>query len=164
MFSNHKNLTTCQYRIPHCGCGRSCGQRSNRSYFGKIPQSKEKLEKIANYPIDVKMEFLMFFWDLHYFLNSVSYEELKMSSCFFRTSRISGINPFFYVPVLKYYLLHKDSVFSFYIFSNFSVQCDVFTDFENSIFHKIPATRIYSRKTGYGRYLNAQNKSFCVVL
>ena len=31
-----------------CGCGRSCGcgQRWSRRYFGKIPQSRENLEKI----------------------------------------------------------------------------------------------------------------------
>ena len=35
----------------------------------------------------------------------VVYKELKKATCFFRTSRTSGISPFFYIPVLKYHLL-----------------------------------------------------------
>ena len=49
----------------------------------------------------------------------IVYGELKEATYFFRTSRTSGISPLFYIPYLKYYLLHKDSMFIFYIFSNF---------------------------------------------
>ena len=56
-------LCDCGYIWGYCGCG--CVQRLNRSYFGKIPQSKEKFEKIPNY-IDVKIEFLicLVFWGI----------------------------------------------------------------------------------------------------
>ena len=33
--------------------------RSNDSFLGKIPQNKEKLVKIANYSIDIKIRFLI---------------------------------------------------------------------------------------------------------
>ena len=62
------------------------------------------------------------------------YEELNEATCFFRTSHTSG-------KIQKYYLLLKDSVFIFYIyfFQFFFTLWFFLTNFENSIFHKIPS-------------------------
>ena len=55
---------------------------------------------------------------------------MKEATCVFRTSRTSGISPFFYILVLTY----------FYLFFPICLLYDFFlTNFENEIFHEIPA-------------------------
>ena len=149
----------------YCGCGCGFGLRSSRSYFDKIPQSKEKLENFnLKETWRLNFQFIWVFLGRYWiiFLNSLRRITGKRSNLFFRTSHTSVISPFFYIPILKYYLLHlKILCLSFNIFSNFSLLCDFFTDFENSIFHKIPAAaaaaRTSSRKAGYGSYIQKNN-------
>jgi hypothetical protein len=64
---------------------RSCDQRSYRSYVGTIPKSKEKLEKILNYFINVKIKFLICLGFLGRLLKLFfkMYEELKEATFFF---------------------------------------------------------------------------------
>ena len=47
------------------------------------------------------------------------YVELKEATSFLRTSRTPWNDATFYIPVIKYYMLITDSVFSFKSFSNF---------------------------------------------
>ena len=110
-------------------CGYSgCGKRSNRSYFGKIPQ--RKIGENSKLFIDVKIEFLicLVFWgkvSCIIFLNSV--RRIKRGILFFfSTSRTSRISIFFYISVFKYYLLIKILCSAFIFFSNFSLLCDFF--------------------------------------
>ena len=131
---------------------RICGLRSSRSYFRKIPQSKEKLEKFQ-FERDVKIKFLICLgrcWII--FLNSI--RRIKWGNLFFQDFSYiwNNLSPFFYIPVLKYYLLLKDSVFIFsiYFFQFFFTLWFFRLILKIPVFYKIPvvATRIVCRTQG----------------
>ena len=121
----------------------SIGFWNSKDLFFANFLSKKKLEKIAHYFIDVKIEFFIclfvFLGMMHHrCLVSFFLKVYKEGNLLCQDFSYIWNKPIFYnILDLKYYLLHKDSVFSFYIFSNFFFTlCFFFTDFENFIFHK----------------------------